>query len=246
MKKSYILSIALLCLSILVNIGFAIAFPSEDGANIFTAISGWISGIATIVLGVIALVVNAKYKEDNDKHTKNQSDLSWRDEKRNTIELYRDQIIKVYNIFLSYNYAEILSELVAQEETIEAPLKELAILSKIQTAQHDMFFTLGICRYYFKFKAELFDAYRLYLTKLYELVVDYKKIIYGKQFDKGKELQQLYINVLNHFNIHILSINAFLSSTLYAKSREELSDMFKEMREKQVEWWDNNKPQKTK
>ena len=246
MKKRYVITIAILVLAVLVNIGLAIVFPGDNGANIFTAISGWISGIATIVLGVIALVVNAKYKEDNDEYAKKQSDLFWREEKRTTIELYRDQIIRCYNSFLSYNYADILSELVSNEEKIEAPLKELAILSKIQTAKHDMFFTLGICRYYFTFKAELFDAYGLYLAKLNELVTDYKNILYGEQFDKGEELQELYVTVLNNFNIHISSINAFLSSTLYVKNREELVDKFKEMRDKQAEWWNNNKPKESK
>ena len=48
------------------NFVLAIIFPGESFSNIFATVSCWISGIATIVLGVIALYVNAKYKKENE------------------------------------------------------------------------------------------------------------------------------------------------------------------------------------
>lgn len=242
MKKGCIITAVLLGVAMLINIGFAIVFPGGNGGNIFTTISGWISGLATIVLGIIALVVNARYKMDNDEYAEKQSDLSWREVQRTTIELYRDQIVKCYNSFLSYNYADVIAELVSNEGKIEGPLNEVAILTKIQTYKHNMVFALVMCRYYFSYKLELFDAYELYLTKLEEMVNDYENVIYGKQFDKGQELQELYVMVLNNFNMHISSINAFLTSTLYIKNRAELVEKLQEMKDKQVEWWEKNKP----
>ncbi len=43
-----------------VNILLSCLYTSQ-GANIFTAISGWVSGIATIILGVIAVVQSKRY-----------------------------------------------------------------------------------------------------------------------------------------------------------------------------------------
>ena len=82
MKKQIII-VVLLSVAVIVNIVLAIIFHGDSGANIFTAVSGWISGIATIVLGVIALVVNEKYKKDNDNFILKQEELFWKEEKKN-------------------------------------------------------------------------------------------------------------------------------------------------------------------
>ncbi len=44
-----------------VNIGLSCRFIGTAGSNIFTAVSGWVSGIATIVLGVITFLQNKNY-----------------------------------------------------------------------------------------------------------------------------------------------------------------------------------------
>lgn len=53
-----------------------IAHLKTTGSNIFTAVSGWVSGIATAILGVIAVIQNKKYKEENDRYLKEQEELS--------------------------------------------------------------------------------------------------------------------------------------------------------------------------
>lgn len=69
MKKSHkILIIVFVFALMITNVIFAIIFMGSDGANIFTAISGWISGIATIVLGLIAFWQNKQYKKQNDAY----------------------------------------------------------------------------------------------------------------------------------------------------------------------------------
>ena len=99
MKKSKII-LATCCtlVAMLVNFIFAIIFHGENGANIFTTVSGWVSGVATIVLGLIAIKINAKYKEENDEFLKKQEEMFWKNEKKTIVELYREQVIKCYNI----------------------------------------------------------------------------------------------------------------------------------------------------
>ena len=230
----------------IVNLVLSIIFRGDSGANIFTTISGWVSGVATIVLGLIALWVNARYKNENDIYLEKQSDLQWKSDEKETIDLYRRQMLETYNSFLKLNFADILYQLIEKEEKPEAPIFELALLSKIKCENQNMFFVFSICRYYFELKSELFESYAKYLDLLSSAVSDYKNMIYNKEFDKGETLQKAYLNVINNFNIHISSINAFLSSTLYVKNREELDDKFKEMRDKQAEWWNNNKPKESK
>lgn len=48
-------------------INITLSFIVKNNSNIFTAVSGWVSGIATIILGIIAVWQNKQYKSQNDK-----------------------------------------------------------------------------------------------------------------------------------------------------------------------------------
>ncbi len=56
------------------NMIYATLHPAEV-PNIFTALSGWISGIATVILGIIAYSQNAKYEEANTTYLNKQQRL---------------------------------------------------------------------------------------------------------------------------------------------------------------------------
>lgn len=228
-----------------INVGLAIVFHGDSGANIFTTISGWISGIATIVLGIVALFVNAIYKKENDIYLEKQFELQWKETERATIDLYRKQILETYNNFSKLNFADILYQLIEKEEKPEAHIFELALLSRIKSEKQNMFFVFSICSYYFEFKSELFDAYVKYLDLLSIAVSDYKNMIYNKEFDKGEKLQEAYIDVINNFNIHLANINVFLTVKMNCKSKDELKVILTEMRKQQSQWWDKVKPKQT-
>lgn len=51
-----------------VNIGLAIKFNGSDVANIFTAISGWVSGVYTLFIGIIAYNQSKQYKKDVERN----------------------------------------------------------------------------------------------------------------------------------------------------------------------------------
>ena len=104
--------IAATILLMIVNLVLSIIFRGDSGANIFTTISGWVSGVATIVLGLIALWVNARYKNENDIYLEKQSDLQWKSDEKETIDLYRRQMLETYNSFLKLNFADILYQLI--------------------------------------------------------------------------------------------------------------------------------------
>lgn len=58
----------IISIALLLNIGLAVKYEN-DFPNVFTAISGWISAIATIILGCIAVWQNKRYKELSDEMT---------------------------------------------------------------------------------------------------------------------------------------------------------------------------------
>lgn len=55
--------LAIVILACIGNIMYAIFAKRSKTTNILTAISGWISGVATLVIGIIAYSQNKKYKE---------------------------------------------------------------------------------------------------------------------------------------------------------------------------------------
>lgn len=55
--------LAIVILACIGNIMYAIFAKSSKTTNILTAISGWISGVATLVIGIMAYSQNKKYKE---------------------------------------------------------------------------------------------------------------------------------------------------------------------------------------
>ena len=243
MKKS--ISIILIISSailMIINFAFAIFYHGDNGANIFTTVSGWISGIATIVLGLIALYVNEQYKKENDNYLSKQDELVWKQEKRASIELYREQVIKCYNNFTKYNYADLLHQLLSNSEKPESPIYDISLINKIRAEKHNVTFSLTICRYYFSLKAELFTAYCHYLDLLLEMIENYDEMVFEKQYEKAEELQKAYMEVVNLFNIHISHINVFLSVTLFSKGKNELEKILTDMRKSQSEWWEKVKP----
>ena len=244
MKKAISIILIILAVSLMiVNFAFAIKYLGEDGANLFTTISGWVSGIATIVLGVIALCVNEQYKKENDNYLSKQDELAWKSEKRAAIELYREQVVRCYQNFIEYNFADLLYQLLINHEKIEAPIYDVALINKIRAEKHNLVFNLTICKYYFSLKSELFDAHSRYLNLLFEMIDDYEKMIFDKECKKAEELQKTYVEVINLFNLHISHINAFLSTTLYSKNKNELKTILDDMRQKQLDWWEVVKPQ---
>lgn len=66
-KVRIIFAVIISVLICVANIVLSCIYRSDDGANIFTAVSGWVSGIATIILGVIAVIQNKKYTLDSMK-----------------------------------------------------------------------------------------------------------------------------------------------------------------------------------
>ncbi|MEA5001605.1 MAG: hypothetical protein VB017_06955 [Endomicrobiaceae bacterium] len=68
MKKIFIIAVIIFIIIVGLLWNIYSAYISGDNANIYTAISGWVSGLATIILGIIALVQNFIFKNTNEKN----------------------------------------------------------------------------------------------------------------------------------------------------------------------------------
>lgn len=112
--KTFMIFLAVIILAI-INVVLSIIYRGDSGANIFTAISGWISGLATIILGLIAFYQSKKYKIENDRTIEAQNllinKIKLENEKSNEISyrLYEANILGKYENELE-NFFHYLTE----------------------------------------------------------------------------------------------------------------------------------------
>lgn len=107
--KTFLIFLSVILLAI-INIILSVIYRGNSGANIFTAISGWISGVATIILGLMAFYQSKKYKIENDRTIEAQkllinkikqeneksNEISYRLYEANVLEKYEDALENFY------------------------------------------------------------------------------------------------------------------------------------------------------
>lgn len=96
---SSLLLLTLMIVSCILNITFSCI--TNTHANLFTALSGWVSGIATIILGLIAVWQSKQYKEHNDKNNiliNLKTEFTCMDELYNKFIEKFDSAVLIYNI----------------------------------------------------------------------------------------------------------------------------------------------------
>lgn len=77
------------------NIAVLIWFNCKElKSDLLTLISGWVSFVATLIIGVIAFRQSKEYKEENDKFIEEQKDLMWRQSQINVFTNERDAFSK--------------------------------------------------------------------------------------------------------------------------------------------------------
>ena len=221
------------------NIVFSIIFRGSDGSNIFTAVSGWVSGVATIALGLIAVVQNRKYKEENDRFLsaqqkinsqlmQEQNDLSWRKIHYDIYNSYRRELLEYEKEFSKYSITEISAKTLANHDTIRA-IGELSIFDKrIRNNLTRNIAYLIECNFYCEAKANLFDLFTKYLKILdafYPLLQDAIKDINilgdlnGEYFKKAHEL----IDMEQKIVLSYLNINSEISSIIQKIYEKDIS-----------------------
>ena len=75
-----------------------------------TLISGWVSFIATITIGVIAYNQSERYKNENTRYEKAQEDRAWCQDKYIAINLYRERMNKFYLEFIDNSPIDIIEK----------------------------------------------------------------------------------------------------------------------------------------
>lgn len=193
------------------NIHYA-KLSNGENANFYTAVSGWVSGVATIVLGAIAIFQNKKYEKDNEHYineqkklqrkiadeNERQNELNLRNLDYNELKEYRDDIAKDISAILgagiSIDYANTLIDII---ESKREKIINVVIIKKYTQKQiraiFDAITKILISQYNFKEKYDLLDD-------LIELMVTLNDS--SEEFIKNIEDEdEFYTLVLKYFKI---------------------------------------------
>lgn len=233
--KAKVIKFILICAIILGIVAFILnivyAFKSQNReANIYTAISGWVSGISTIILGVIAFYVNSKYKKDEDERT-------WKNYYIEHMENYKKNIIDIYNEFKQTNYTELLKRLTQKEfdcsPALLLKIEEESINLKIVNA----LFALGFCKFHVDMRDKLYNNYSTYMQKLIYIINNVTAVSTEQLTDIIIETSNLYKETMLCFKLHLVHIDIFVSNIILRKTKNELIDILNEHSEQQLAWW---------
>ena len=232
------ISIVLCC----VNIGYAIwGCDTENKSDILTAISGWISGVATLVIGIIAYRQSEKYKLENDKIEEKQRQRDWRGEQKDIVKLYLDNIVKAYEDLKQYQYSKIIEEVIRNKRKGVFALKEMIYDQSLKDI-YDNFVSIAVNSiYYFEGIEELLDLYEKYCFQLRGLIKRIVEVVKTGEVESVFKLQNIYKDLLDKFHRHIAKVQIFLTQTLTNASFDKAQKVIEEKRVKQIEWRDKIK-----
>lgn len=230
----------LLCVG---NILLAHLYKTES-ANIFTAVSGWVSGIATIVLGVVAVVQNRKYKEENDRIITYQRQRDWLIEQKDLIKANLDNIIKCYADIKEYQYSKLINERTIDLQNHTFNVNDLIYDEILNGIKDYAIYSAVNSYYYFEGIEELVDTVGEYTLKLRVLLKQFVEAIKKKEVDKFNEITELYKILNTRFNEHIFKIQLFISIILTDDNPDDLKKELEDMRNKQLDWIDRMKKAK--
>lgn len=182
-KVLLIIGLIFSCLACIVNIALSAVFPNCS-TNIFTAISGWVSGISTIILGIIAVIQNRNYKKENDRildeQQKNnsrlmqeQNDSYWQKIQYDMYDMYRREISDFEKEFLKFSTTEFMATVLCDGEKMNALSKMMIFDKQLRNNATRSLAFLRDCPFYCEDKTKLFDLFFKFLDefkKLYGII----------------------------------------------------------------------------
>ena len=236
-----IVGIIIAGLAFLANIILAFVFPN-CATNIFTAISGWVSGIATIILGVIAFRQNKKYKKENDRFLKEQQQLNWKLEQKDVLKVYLRNIENVFSNVKEYQYSKLINNIALNLQQDCVTIDEFVYDEILYGIMESMTYASVNSIYYFDGIEELVDLCCRYVLKLRLLLKRLPEIIKIGEVNRYNEIKELYRDLCKAFNDHIVHVRLFIDMIMTSwnyddhDDYEDIEQTLREKRNKQKDW----------
>ena len=227
-----------------INIRLAFLFDGKF-SNVFTAISGWVSFLATILVGYIAYKQNKEYKLENNRFEKRQEDRDWCQDKYVTISLYRERINKCLDLFLEIEPLKSVDKLMDEILGEKVVVHDVIVMKRLDIHRSNLFLSLTMTEYYVDGALELQESFMEFLRGMKESLTKMKGISKPENMvedfaDNAGELltetQKKHEHVLHQFKFYLSNLDDFLSDIALCRDKMELEKDLKKRKEKQDTW----------
>ena len=218
------------------NITCSIIFMGESGANIFTAISGWVSGIATAIIGAIAFAQNKNYKEENDRFIEYQQQRDWRIEQKELINSYLENIINVLSDIKENQYSKLINTMGLSLQKKEVSANDIIYDEILDCIKNDMIYTTLNTIYYFDGIEDLYVSCCNYTRELRTILKDLSKIFEKREAKPLNQIAKSYKELVFKFNQHIYQVRLFISMIMSNGIYEDIEKILKDKEKQQNDW----------
>lgn len=193
MKKNYIIAIIIGAVLFATNIILACVFRGQDGANIFTAISGWVSFLATLFVGIIAY-----------RQSRKQAFLLRKQNLINAIKMDQENLISSYSqLFIVGKHSELMLDYIMlnKDNYIQSAftiIKNFELISNLESFLDSIiayqYFPIGIKKLYDSCKEMIKFTYEI--SRLHSLKEDLDEDEYNNRILKyTDEMLEIYAKI---------------------------------------------------
>lgn len=236
LKVLFWLLVIVAIISATINIRLAFLFDGKLG-NVFTAISGWVSFLATILVGYIAYKQNKEYKLENNRFEKRQEDRDWCQDKYETLSLYRERINKSLDLFLEFQPLESVEKIINEVLDKKVVMQDTIVNTRLEIQRSNLFMSLSMTEYYVEGGIELYDNFLGFMRIVKASLEELKNV---SSIDKAGALlyamREKYAYVLHWFKFYLSNLDDFLSKIVLSRNKELLEKDLKNRKEKQDAW----------
>lgn len=238
------------------NIVLACLF-SSNGANIFTAISGWVSFLATLGVGIFAALQSKQYKEENDKYlaeqailNKNfmqaQTDLAWRRSKYDTLSTYLKGLEERRSRFeQDCNIHKIISEMnFGFDEKAKVLMAFNSSTNKFSFTFVDLLLYVEHPIQYFEWHEEFYTTLKNFRAKGWHVLNKLNTInaptanpaiIVEQELSAIQECNECFENVQKALSVSIICLSEKMSE-IYDADIGNLRNYYNDLREQYKKW----------
>lgn len=228
------------------NVIVLICLKGDSQSAWLTLISGWVSGISTIVLGIIAVWQNSKYKQENDSFLKEQNDFAW---KNNYAEMYKRFLNQ-----LNANWAEIKKsspqklKVLFLDKLRNNSYNEYDVINSEYSGTFVSFIvTLRSCFIINELHRKLYDKVILFNYSIHTLMayfdsVSSNEVIFNSEICNKyvEDATSKYNNLYDAVHTYEQKINLYLFE-IYDMEISVLKDSAEVQREEHKKWYDKVK-----
>lgn len=228
---------ALIAITIFVgNVLVLCLLDEKDQSAWLTLYSGWVSGVATFLIGLIAAIQSRNYKHENDTFELQQLQKEWRLEQKEGIKFYYGSLVKIYEELQQNQYNKVVNECYEKLCRDHNTLIEIVLTQTLWDINNRFKYEAINTIYYFDGIEDVVLMCENYITNLTSHLDKIEWHIENGDSEFLNELYLEYEELMKKFNEFISHVRLFICCTMTNNKPEEIEKMLNDMAQKQNDW----------